>query len=59
MDLERDIADFLGTMSSIHYSRGLSKMSRVNSAFKRRSDFTVTDCGISRPFARRFGGRSS
>ena len=46
MDLERDIADFLGTESSILYSQGLSTIPRVIPAFTKRGDIIVADRGI-------------
>ena len=44
MDLERDIADFLGTETSILYSQGLSIIPCVISA--KRGDVIVADHGI-------------
>ena len=46
IDLERNIADFLGTEASIIYSRGFSTISCVISAFPKRGDIIVADCGI-------------
>ncbi|KAH9015386.1 serine palmitoyltransferase [Lactarius hengduanensis] len=46
MDLERDIADFLGTEASILYSQGSSTMPCVISAFAKRDDISVTDQGV-------------
>ena len=46
MDLERDIADFLGTESSILYSQGLSTIPCVIPAFAKRGDIIVADRGI-------------
>ena len=46
MDLERDIADFLGTEASILYSQGFSTIPCVISAFSKRGDITVADRGI-------------
>ena len=47
MDLERDIADFLGTESAILYSQGFSTISSVIPAFSKRGDIIVADRGIS------------
>ncbi|KAI9452058.1 pyridoxal phosphate-dependent transferase [Lactarius psammicola] len=46
MDLERDIADFLGTEASILYSQGFSAIPYVFSAFAKRGDVIVADRGI-------------
>ena len=46
MDLERDIADFLGTRSSILYSQRLSTMPCVIRAFAKRGDIIVADRSI-------------
>jgi serine palmitoyltransferase len=46
MDLERDIADFLGTEASILYSQGFSTIPCVISAFAKRGDIIVADRGI-------------
>ena len=46
MDLERDIADFLGTESSILYSQGLSTIPCVIPAFAKRGDIIVADRSI-------------
>ncbi|KAI9438110.1 serine palmitoyltransferase [Lactarius indigo] len=46
MDLERDIADFLGTEASILYSQGFSTILCVISVFAKRGDITVTDRSI-------------
>ncbi len=46
MDLERDIADFLGTEGSILYSQGFSTIPCVISAFAKRGDIIVADRGI-------------
>ena len=46
MDLERDIADFLGTESSILYSQGFLTIPCVIPAFAMRSDIIVADRGI-------------
>ena len=43
MDLERDIADFLGTESSILYSQGFSTIPCVIPAFAKRGDIIVAD----------------
>ena len=47
MDLERDIADFLGTESAILYSQGFSTISSVIPAFSKRGDIIVADRGVS------------
>lgn len=47
MDLERDIADFLGAESAILYSQGFSTISSVIPAFSKRGDIIVADRGIS------------
>ena len=46
MDLERDIADFLGAEGSILYSQGFSTIPCVISAFAKRGDIIVADRGI-------------
>ncbi|RXW22768.1 hypothetical protein EST38_g3074 [Candolleomyces aberdarensis] len=46
MDLERDIADFLGTEASILYSQGFSTVSSVIPAFCKRGDIIVADRGV-------------
>ncbi|KAH8983453.1 serine palmitoyltransferase [Lactarius akahatsu] len=46
MDLERDIADFLGTEASILYSQGFSTIPCVISAFAKRGDIIVADRGV-------------
>ncbi|KAH9028241.1 hypothetical protein EDB85DRAFT_1892647 [Lactarius pseudohatsudake] len=46
VDLERDIADFLGTEASILYPQGSSTMPCVISAFAKRDDISVTDQGV-------------
>ncbi|KAH9016370.1 serine palmitoyltransferase [Lactarius deliciosus] len=46
MDLERDIADFLGTEASILYSQGFSTIPCVISAFEKRGDIIVADRGV-------------
>ncbi|KAH9164380.1 pyridoxal phosphate-dependent transferase [Lactarius sanguifluus] len=45
-NLERDIADFLGTEASILYSQGFSTIPCVISAFAKRGDNFVADRGI-------------
>ncbi|KAH8980688.1 serine palmitoyltransferase [Lactarius akahatsu] len=45
-NLERDIADFLGTEASILYSQGFSTIPCVISAFAKRGDIIVADRGI-------------
>ncbi|KAF8622397.1 hypothetical protein AX15_007049 [Amanita polypyramis BW_CC] len=46
MELERDIADFLGTGASILYSQGFSTISSVIPAFCKRGDIIVADRGV-------------
>lgn len=46
MDLERDIADFLGTEASILYSQGFSTVSSVIPAFCKRGDIIVADRAV-------------
>ena len=46
MDLERNIADFLGTEASTLYSQGFSTIPCVISASARRGDIIVADRGI-------------
>lgn len=46
MELERDIASFLGTESCIIYSQGFSTISSVIPAFAKRGDIIVADRGI-------------
>jgi serine palmitoyltransferase len=46
MDLERDIADFLGTEASILYSQAFATISSVISAFAKRGDIIVADRGV-------------
>ncbi len=46
MDLEREIADFLGAESSILYSQGFSTIPCVIAAFAKRGDIIVADRGI-------------
>lgn len=43
MDFERDIRDFLGTVSSILYSQGFSTISRINPTFANCGDIIVAD----------------
>ncbi|KAH8986390.1 pyridoxal phosphate-dependent transferase [Lactarius hatsudake] len=45
-NLERDIADFLGTEASILYSQGFSTIPCVISAFAKRGDIIVADRGV-------------
>ncbi|KAH9032096.1 serine palmitoyltransferase [Lactarius hengduanensis] len=45
-NLERDIADFLGTEASILYSQGFSTIPCVISAFAKRANIIVADRGI-------------
>ena len=47
MELERDIADFLGTGASILYSQGFATISSVIPAFCKRGDIIVADRGVS------------
>ncbi|KAK2463332.1 hypothetical protein APHAL10511_004643 [Amanita phalloides] len=47
MDLEHDIADFLGTEAAILYSQGFSTISSVIPAFCKRGDVIVADRGVS------------
>lgn len=47
MDLERGIADFLGTEAAILYSQGFSTISSVIPAFCKRGDIIVADRGVS------------
>jgi serine palmitoyltransferase len=44
--MERDIADFLGTVASLLYSQGFSTVLGVISAFAKRGDIVVADLGI-------------
>ena len=44
--LERDIADFLGTESSILYSQGLSTIPCVSPTFQKLGDIIFADWGI-------------
>ena len=46
MDLENDIADFLGAESAIIYSQGFSTISSVIPAFCKRGDVIVADRGV-------------
>ncbi|KAG6332951.1 hypothetical protein ID866_6136, partial [Astraeus odoratus] len=46
LDLEKDIADFLGTESSILYSQGFSTISSVIPAFCKRGDIIVADRAV-------------
>jgi serine palmitoyltransferase len=46
MDLERNIADFLGTESAILYSQAFSTISSVIPAFCKRGDVIVADRGV-------------
>ena len=46
MDLEPDIADILGTVSSILYSQGFSTIPCVIPAFAKRGDIIVADRSI-------------
>lgn len=46
MDLERDIADFLGIEASLLYSQGFSTIYWVISAFTRRGDIIVFNRAI-------------
>jgi serine palmitoyltransferase len=46
MDLERDIADFLGTEAAIIYSQGFSTISSAIPAFCKRGDIIVADRGV-------------
>ncbi|KAG0370694.1 pyridoxal phosphate-dependent transferase [Gamsiella multidivaricata] len=45
IDLEKDIARFLGTESSIIYAQGFSTISSVIAAFSKRGDIIVADDG--------------
>ncbi|SAM08704.1 hypothetical protein [Absidia glauca] len=47
MDLERNIASFLGTEEAIIYAQGFSTISSVIPAFSKRGDLLVVDEGIS------------
>lgn len=46
MELERDIASFLGAESCIIYSQGFSTVSSVIPAFAKRGDIIVADRGV-------------
>lgn len=46
MNLERDIADFLGTEAAILYSQGFSTVSSVIPAFCKRGDIIVADRNV-------------
>ena len=46
MQLEQDIADFLGTESAILYSQAFSNISSVIPAFGKRGDIIVADRGV-------------
>ncbi|KAF9531174.1 serine palmitoyltransferase [Crepidotus variabilis] len=46
MDLENDIADFLGTEAAILYSQGFSTVSSVIPAFSKRGDIIVADRAV-------------
>lgn len=46
MDLERDIADFLGTEAAILYSQAFATISASIAAFAKRGDIIVADRGI-------------
>ena len=46
MNLERDIADFIGTEAAIIYSQGFSTISSVIPAFCKRGDIIVADKGV-------------
>jgi serine palmitoyltransferase len=43
MDLERDIADFLGTEAAILYSQAFATVSSTIAAFAKRGDIIVAD----------------
>jgi serine palmitoyltransferase len=47
MQLERDLAEFLGTESAILYSQSFSTVPSVISAFAKRHDVIVADRGVS------------
>ncbi|KAI7879054.1 PLP-dependent transferase [Lichtheimia hyalospora FSU 10163] len=47
MDLERDLAKFLGTEQAIIYAQGFSTVSSVIPAFSKRGDLLVVDDGVS------------
>ena len=46
VDLERDIASFLGTEAAIIYSQGFSTINAVIPAFSKRGDIIVADRGV-------------
>jgi serine palmitoyltransferase len=46
LDLEREIAEFLGTEASILYSQGFSTISSVIPAFCKRGDIIVADRSV-------------
>lgn len=46
MDLERNLAEFLGTESAILYSQAFSTISSVIPAFCKRGDVIVADRGV-------------
>ena len=46
MELEREIAEFLGTEAAILYSQGYSTISSVIPAFCKRGDIIVADRGV-------------
>jgi serine palmitoyltransferase len=46
MDLERDIADFLGAEASILYSQAFVTVPSVIAAFAKRGDIIVADRGV-------------
>ncbi|KAI9013746.1 pyridoxal phosphate-dependent transferase [Phycomyces nitens] len=47
MELEKDIAQFLGTEEAIIYAQGFSTISSVIPAFSKRGDLLVVDDGVS------------
>jgi serine palmitoyltransferase len=47
LNLERDVADFLGTETAILYSQGYSTINSVIPAFCKRGDIIVADRGVS------------
>ncbi len=49
LDLERDLADFLGTEAAILYSQGFSTITSVIPAFCKRGDIIVADRSVSFP----------
>lgn len=49
VELEREIADFLGTEASILYSQGFSTISSAIPAFCKRGDIIVADRGVTFP----------